>query len=531
MENVRELITDTLLARRRALRGADDGVAMLLVIMTTMIAAALSILLLGIVIAQVAPTQLQQKSTVTISAAQAGVDAALSEIRTARGAANVAGNVFGDTSKLPCTLTGTVGAGSSEVGYTVRVEYYDTDPTDLTTTQRAGRDIDCTAGSGTAMVPSYAIIKSEGTGAALPGRSADSGDRSIQALYAFEITNENVPGGRMYTVSEKYCLKAASATAGSLITYTAAANCTAGDSLMTWLYDTDYALKLASSITTGSPLCISAPNSSTGDATLQKCDAADYKQQWSYEGGARFRDQVYKDNGTANSSTYGSYCLAAATTTVSALEGSRLRSGSCTSNTEYGSFSPEPKVGAGAASYKTNQIVNYLEFGRCMDVTNQSITYSYMIVYPCKQDPSGGTQLSWNHKWYYTEATATQPTTGAQQIYVLVNNSTKYCLQTPTSGTTNGYVIFTKSCSSTDARQKFYRTYKVEGDYSASYTIKDDYGRCLSLGAKGTPSGSATWSTITAAACTGGTEQKWNAPAGAQESVVTDTRETTYDNP
>ncbi len=529
--NVHERIVHTLRARHRTACGPDDGVAMLLVIMTTMIAAALSILLLGIVIAQVAPTQLQQKSTTTIAAAQAGVDATLSEIRTATGAANVAGNVFGDTSKLPCTLTGTVGGTTSGAGYAVTVEYYDTDPTDLDETQRAGRDIDCRVGSGTAVVPSFALIKSEGTGSALPGRSADSGDRSIQALYAFEITNENVPGGRMYTVSEKYCLKADSAAAGSSIRYTAAANCTAGDALMTWLYDTDYAIKLASSATAGAPLCISAPNTSAGDATLQTCDPTDYEQQWSYEGGARFRDQVHKDNGTANSSTYGSYCLAAASTSSNALEGSPLRSGSCTSNTEYGSFSPEPKVGAGAASYATNQIVNYLEFGRCMDVTNQKIGFEYMIVYPCKQDPSGGTQLNWNHKWYYTEATATQPTTTAQEIYVKVNNSTKYCLRTPESTATNGYVVFTSSCSSTDARQKFYRTYKVEGDYSASYTIKDAYGRCLSLGAKQTPSGSAKWSTITAAACTGGTEQKWNAPAGAQESTVTDTRETTYDKP
>ncbi|GAA4967477.1 hypothetical protein GCM10023225_07580 [Kineococcus glutinatus] len=500
--------------------------------LTTLIAAALSLLLLALVIAQVAPTQLQQKTTRTIAAAQAGVDAALSEIRTAQASANVAGRIFGDPAKLPCQLTGTVGdssAGStSATSYSVAVEYYDTDPTDLTAAQRAGRLISCTPGSGTAVVPSYALIKAKGLGAAVPGRATTSGDRSVQVLYAFKLTNTNVPGGRMYSVNELYCLKATSATVGSTITYTAAANCTAGDPLMTWLYDTDYAMKLASTITAGTPLCISAPNTSSGDATLQTCVATDYKQQWSYEGGARFRDQVYSDNGTANSSNYGNYCLAAATTTVSAMEGSKLRAGSCTSNTEYGSFSPEPKVGAGAASYDTNQIVNYLEFGRCMDVTNGSISFAYMIVYPCKQDPSGGTKLNWNHKWYYTEATASQPTTAAQQISVKVNNSTKYCLRAPTSTTTNGYVTFTSSCSATDDRQKFYRTYTVDGDYAASYTFKDHYGRCLSIGPKAQPSGTAQWSTIIAAACTGGTEQKWNAPPAVQESTITDTRETTY---
>ncbi len=87
-------------------------------------------------------------------------------------------------------------------------------------------------------------------------------------------------------------------------------------------------------------------------------------------------------------------------------------------------------VGKGNASFATKQVVNQTYFGRCLDVTNANINYSYMITYPCKQDPSGAGAFDWNHKWTYSE-----PPEGSNSIatQISVNNGSKYCLIT--SGT------------------------------------------------------------------------------------------------
>ena len=77
-------MTSTMVQRilsRRA--GADGGFAMLTVILLIMVCAAVSILMLGVVIAQVKPTVFEGKNTRTISAAEAGVDATTSQFRTA----------------------------------------------------------------------------------------------------------------------------------------------------------------------------------------------------------------------------------------------------------------------------------------------------------------------------------------------------------------------------------------------------------------------------------------------------------------
>jgi len=519
------------LLRRRleaARAGGDEGVALLLVLMCMLIATSLSMLLLGVVIAQVEPLQVQQKSTRTINGAQAGIDATLSQIRSAVSAANAEGKVFGDRGELPCTVTGAVGADPGDLGYTVTVSYYDVDPTDLTTAQRVPHALVCTPGSGTAVVPAFALMTSTSTAAASIGVPAATAKRAVQALYAFKVTNENIPGGLFSSVNSLYCLQAEARTVGARVKYVAAADCHGGDPLQTWVYDDDYAIKLADTLTS-QPLCLTNPSATAGGTiTLTACVLKQPNQLWSYEGGAQFRAQ------NATNTDYGSTCLWAGTKT-SSLTGSWLQAGATgcsSSNSEWGSFSPEPKVGAGAASKQTNQIVNYLEFGRCMDVTNGNASSSYMIVYPCKQDPSGGTKLNWNHKWYYTEPTDEVGSTGVQSISIKVNNSATWCLQTAPAGSTTGYVTFTSTCNAGDPRQQFVRTAKVVGDYAASYTFKDSAGRCLSLGPKQVPaSNGVKWSTIVAIACTGGSEQKWNAPAGVSDAAVSGTRETTYDRP
>jgi hypothetical protein len=184
-------------------------------------------------------------------------------------------------------------------------------------------------------------------------------------------------------------------------------------------------------------------------------------------------------------------------------------------------FDPSPAVGAGAASYTTQQLVNYQEFGRCADVTHTDINKSFMIVYPCKQDPTGNNAFSWNHKWVYTEparnyATGVVPLlctgsedaeckSGPQQIRV--TPSSTYCL-TVVDTTGVSELVF-KSCDGS-AKQRFTR-YTHVPDQAKAWTIQDAYGRCLT--ADSTDKFEGNWSKLRMKPCgSGALDQKWNAP-------------------
>jgi hypothetical protein len=174
-------------------------------------------------------------------------------------------------------------------------------------------------------------------------------------------------------------------------------------------------------------------------------------------------------------------------------------------------------VGAGAASADTIQIVNYLEFGRCFDVTDQQVGKAFMIVYPCKQDPSGGARLNWNHKWYYSEPATGSSVRENQQIYVKENNadSGKKCLQSP--GASGTYVTLV-TCSASAPNQQWDR-YKDTGNAATSYTFVDYLGRCVGLSED---KYNDAWSKIVVTSCSGEADQKWNAPAQKSDAQIGD---------
>ncbi len=494
----------------RAGERGDDGAALLLVMTSILVTTALSILILGLVMSQMLPTQFQAKRTQTLSAAQAGIDAATSQIRTAIGSTNNSVN-FGGKDKLPCSLTGSSGS----ISYTVTITYYDSNPAELPANELAIHTIDCGpsaryAGTGAQFVPSHALLTSEADGPAL--RGGDLGDRTIQSIYSFQLDNGNIPGGLMMTMPNRsFCLQADSASVGSAVRYVGTTSCVFNSSLQMFVYNKDYQLALASTLKT-TPLCIQGNTTSNANVSLRVCDAGNAAQLWSYEGGSRFKGQ-----NSANTD-YGSRCLSVGSNTTDIAGKPLMSSTSCSSDQEWGSFAPDPSVGAGAASVNTKQIVNYYEFGRCMDVTGENIDANLMIVYPCKQDPSGGTKLKWNHKWYYQEGL-----TSPQTITVLVDNQTSrtYCLTAAPASTadSSAYVVF-DPCTGA-ANQKFVRSFKTP-DYADSYTFTDFSGRCLAIGPKWN---NGNYSTIVSAACNGGSAQKWNAPELVSDPGVSGTRE------
>ncbi len=511
----------------------EQGVALLSAILFMVLMAGISVVLVGVVVAQSVPSNIAQKSTKTIYAAQTGMQTALAIIRSAAAAPDYAGNVYGDPTKLPCAtttapLTGKVNAQSDGITYSVVINYYTLDPTGKDSTWLGSNKLSCSSTTGVASTPKYAAIISQGIASTVAGLSNTTlGNRTLSAIYGFKVTNVNIPGGRIYDINKGYCLRGATATVGSLVNFIAAASCT-NDALELWVYDTDYKIKLASTIGSSTVLCITGPVSYGGaaqDAKLQPCksntDPLRWNQLWSWMGSDTWQGQ----NQTISSGYSNSY-LGTGYATGTALVGKNLQVLNVTTFVAAnGPMAPTTQVGAGAAGYNTHQIVNYKEFGRCADVTGQNIGSLYMISYPCKQDPSGPAQtnLFWNHKWYYSEPTAPATTTASpgQQIYVYYNNntSTKYCLTRPTGSGT--YPVFTL-CSG-DAKQNWTRVNDT-GTYASSYLFLDAVGRCLTVDPTDLYA-STTYSKLKVATCDGSDAQKWNAPSSATNASVASFKE------
>jgi hypothetical protein len=495
-------------ARRATAAGDERGAAMVSVILFMILLTGMSAVLLSVVLGQISFSYASQKTTKTVYAAQAGLQAGLGIVRTAAAAPDSVGKVWGSLSKLPCSFTGNLDGSTNATSYSVTMYYFTADPTGQSDTWINANKLACSTTGGLTVQPAFALVRSEGQATAIPGQAASVGNRYLSATYKFRINNVNIAGGRIFDLGKSWCLDAETATAGSKVKYVPTASCT-NDADELWIYDTTYQIKLASSTVTGStPLCITGPATSGGatqSVKLQNCmgatDPARWNQLWSWVGGERWMGQN-QAIATGNSS----YCLSSNVSDGSSLTGKDLM----VSTTCYGNFGPEAAVGAGAASYGTHQIVNYKQFGRCADVTNQSITYAFMIVYPCKQDPTGtGVNLLWNHKWYYTEPITGQTSLGNQQIYVNLNDvaTQKYCLQTPATGSGSFYPVFV-TCT-TAATQKWTRYYNT-GTYATSYVFTDTYGRCLTADTNDVYASS--WAKMTVTTCNGSEVQKWNAP-------------------
>lgn len=485
---------------------ADEGAAMLLTVFFIVFTTGLAMVMLGILLAQLPPAQFVQRSTRTVYAAQTGIQSALSVMRSNTKVVGVGASAatYGDPSKLPKTLTGNVdGAAGGGLTYSVTIQYFTSDPTGKDSTWLAANAI---ANTGTTQ-PTYARIVSQGSDSTIGSASAT---RTVAAIYAFTTTDINIPGGLIFSSDQTKCLMADSATVGSLMKLVAATACT-DDARDLWVYDTDWKIKLASTIGSATVLCITGQTwtssggttSAAVNATLQPCATSNAtapgNQLWSWDSALSYVAQ-----NSANTARSGRWLSISGTTLIE-------QSGSSAQ------FNPSPAVGAGGANYGTHQIVNYSEFGRCMDVTNENLSMSYMIVYPCKQDPTGTTNaILWNHKWYYNEPVSPAVSTGAQAIYVRYNNNTAntYCLTANTAASGNTDMYFVSCTNPTNvnnvtALQKFIRNQDTKNPLTA-YTIQlnSDPTKCLTAVAEP----GYAWSHIRVLACNGSTAQKWNAP-------------------
>lgn len=500
----------------------EGGVAMLTAVLLIMVMTALSVLMLGVVTAQVRPTMFADKNGRTIFAAETGLDAALSQMRSSLSPEDLLTHkIYGNPAGLPCTVKGKVGAAASTLRFEVTVTYFDENPAGKDAAWRGANKMTCSPTTGVGTAPSFAVLSSQAFDAGVPGMATSAGNRAIETVYTFQVTNNNIDGGVIYAFGDKHCLKATGQTSGSKVTYQAAAACRDDDPTVLWTYAPDYKIHLSVTDLGGpsAAMCLTG-NAQTGgniEVTLKKCNSETVNQYFSWIGGAHWTGQKNDNSNYSNPKM----CLGAGGTFSDVdLVGKALKYGPCgTDNTAVASFDPDPRVGAGPAGKSTNQIVNFLEFGRCMDVTGADITATFEISYPCKQDPSPSkSNFDWNHKWTYSEPTGLKGAVPNQQI--TVNNGNTYCLQTPSAGTIPGYPIF-KSCTG-NANQKWTR-HAEESTYADSWTFTDTHGRCISLGEK--MSATEMWSKLTVDMCNGGPEQKWNAPANDQKARLDDLKE------
>lgn len=499
-------------ALQRRHHDADRGSALLLTVVFTIFAGGVMLVLLSVLLSQMQAIQLAKKNTRTGYSAQAGIQATLSVLRSNTKPVTVAGATtdYGDPTRLPRELNGSVSGAGGTLTYSVAIRYYTEDPTNRSDDWLSARALPWPLSSEPAKQPRFARIESKG-GDDGAGSSVDGvANRTVVALYTFTTSNVNVPGGRINSKDGTRCMRADAAQDGKQIRMAEGALCDDANRAL-WVYDTDYRIKLASTLGTAQVLCITGQkwvdtangtNNAQADATLRPCaqsnNAAWGNQLWSWDdqSGKRSWTGQNRQNTGRSARWLGLDVDKVVEKTTAVAE----------------PFEPTPSVGAGAASKNTNQIVNYKEFGRCADVTDNSIGKTFMIVFPCKQDPTGtGASLNWNHKWYYDEPVAPAATTAPQPIVVRLSNNTPYCLTS--SGTANTDLTF-QTCdpahpSTLGARKKFIRNQDT-GNASTSYTFQlaDDLTRCLSA----VPESGYAWSHIRVAPCDGSTAQKWNAP-------------------
>jgi hypothetical protein len=186
------------------------------------------------------------------------------------------------------------------------------------------------------------------------------------------------------------------------------------------------------------------------------------------------------------------------------------------------SFSPDKAVGAGMASAANGQLVNYNQFGRCMDVTGGKVNYGYLIAWPCKQDPNPA-NVSWNQRWATpaliaaNDGKSTNTATGT----ITTTPSTTYCLTSPFSGAAGQYV---QTLSCTGASNQKWTVYGKTNSYATSYQIMDSSGLCLTP--RDATFSPPDWfqtvnyiSKIYVEPCDGSTLQKWNADKNALNAV------------
>lgn len=526
-------LLDTVRRLRSRDQDADGERGSLPMVMLVMIVGALmSGLLVPVAIAQDRNTTFSASRVRALDAAQAGIDIAVGRIRAAQSTSSPG---IGDSTKLPCgTITGSLSDNSADT-YSVTLTYYASgnDPV----SHPGATPMVCVAGYGTydvasgALTPKYALLTSTGTDG--PSGNGKSSGRTLLSTYVFQTSNTNIPGGviRIYPAAGAtvaYCMDAGSGTpiAGTSLTLQVCSTTTPPMAQQVFAYRSDLTIQLLSSVTTTYPngLCLDAPSAAAGATmVLNACavlGSAPYTQMWSSDDSAHLRGSLSDKSNTSN------LCINSATQTA----GQTITLASCAGSVtdQYQTWIPSPSAGTGQSGAGNQQLVNFQQFSRCLDVTNQTTGSggggSFLITYSCKQNPNP-TKIAGNQRWVSSPALSSQlrPTTDKWVTQL----DTNYCMASPL--TSGGYVSV-QPCSTTSTARTTWTTYQTKDtngndlSYADLYTIKDSNNMCLGLSPSTDVYNGAYYKAIVAP-CDGSSAQKWNANPAISNSALQNTRE------
>jgi hypothetical protein len=500
------------------MRLKDDRGSLPLAMLVSVVGVGLSVFMSMLVLSQLHTTAYEARRLQALNAAQAGLDVGVAQIRSAT-RINASGETVGDAAKLPCTaLTGTVG----KAAYSVTESYYDADP-QVHLPDAAwitAHTVACVAGDGTRAVPRFVVFTSTGTAS-----DAGSSSRTLSGTYVVHTDNANISGGLVHvyrgsTTLNDLCIDAGSGTPASGAAVTMQL-CNAGAVSQTWSYDANLRIVLVSSQSANSPgLCLQAgtTHAANNPVTLQACVTAKpalYAQQWSINDSSN----LVGSNSTGTNTD--SYCfnVAQANKPGSAL----IITTSCSGTyNNVSTFSFDADAGAGQASSPVGQaigqLVNYSQFGRCLDDTNQNPDSTFMIAWPCKQNPDP-TKVAWNQRYTLPVldggANVGKSLNFKTGTISTVLNGKNYCLQSPQLSDLYQYVT-TKICVPHAINQQW-TVYGLTDAYATSYQIVDGSGRLCLQPRDQNASPPDLFQDVNKVAkiyvepCDGSTLQKWNA--------------------
>ncbi len=529
---------------RRAFPPDDDRGSLPMALLVMLVGLALAALLLPIAMTQNSITRFDNRRAVSLQAAESGLDVALGQIRAA-GEKDESGQLMGDVAKLPCDpLSGTFGPDGSG-SYVVTIAYFTADPTGRDAEWLADHQMQCVTGYGVyyhdeasgsdTAVPSFVLLTSIGTDD--PAKPS----RTLRATYNVSTTNANIAGGALPLFPEdgsadSYCLDAgiSPAVGSSVVIQPCPTGGAPVPAPQLWAYLNNLTIQLTPTVgdkglnDNGTGLCLRSPTvgSTPNNITLDKCPAntakgepgtASWNLLWSVNDSGHF------EGSTTSKGGLNGYCL----NVDQQRGGEPLTLEGCTGGTTdpHQAFNPMPSVGAGQAGEPNHQVVNFLLFGRCLDVTNQSTATgdnggSFLILYPCKQNPNPGS-VAWNQKFDQVEVT------GGVQWRTYPGSGT-YCL---TSSRSVGGYVYVSTCSNGSYvdNQTWTRYEKVDagGDplpYKQKYTLVDSVGLCMSPGPVDDAYNKNLKVIVTT--CDGSTGQKWNADPNPEKSALANLHET-----
>jgi hypothetical protein len=476
---------------------ADEG-SMPLAMLLILVSVTLSGLMVPIVLTQLTATSTDARRVRALHAAQAGLDVAMAYIRAAQGT-----DRSGVLTKLPCgPMEGKVGGGTPR--YKVTIAYWTEDP--RTTT--SGSPLRCYS-NGPERTPRFALLTAEGSDAGT-GTAGAASHRTLTATYVFNLTNENIPGGLIHLyrsgATPDLCLAAESGQP-RVDSKLYLRVCNSADPAQVWIYDGKLRIVLSSTRTTANSyeMCVELEEQTAGkNALARRCVANVIKQQqWS------FNDSAYLQ-GTTDGVNPNGLCLSVRSTNT--VANGDVLGFVCNATNVNRTWALEATVGAGAASGATSQLVNFSQFGRCLDVTNQQVASTFLIVWPCKQAPNQN-NVTWNQKW--TVPVPVKPNPGIGRI--TTKPGALYCLHSPNSIEPFNYVTVVV-CPSGTTDATTWKVYGQADSYAKSYIVTDYWNHCLAPTDPAVDkfSGGQNVSKVVVAKCDGSTSQKWNAPPDVQ---------------